>query len=217
MAYSALSPGSRNDSRRLPKLAPGRFRRAAYLRLWRILSVPKLYRFNRCPPEAESLTVPRRGRKRCGTTGRSWGTNASMNSSHPIRPVDDSELAAFGKVTEQAFNSPWPPEEMLRFDRMVVEPERTLVAFDGSQMIGTTLAFSFGLTAPGGCVVGAAGISGVGVLPTHRRRRVLSSLMRRQLPAIAARGQPVAMLFASESVIYGRYGYGSAAEEDRFN
>jgi predicted acetyltransferase len=136
-----------------------------------------------------------------------------MSASYPIRPVDDSELAAFGQVTDQAFNSAWPPEEMIRIDRLIVEPERTLVAFDGDQMIGTTLAFSFGMTVPGGDVVGAAGISGVGVVPTYRRRGVLSSLMRRQLGDIAAGSEPVATLFASESVIYGRYGYGSAAEQ----
>lgn len=139
-----------------------------------------------------------------------------MSASYPIRPVDDSELAAFGHVTEQAFNSPWPPEEMLRFDRMVVEPERTLVAFDSDQMVGTTLAFSFGVTVPGGDVVEAAGISGVGVLPTHRRRGILSALMRRQLDDIAAGGEPLAALFASESVIYGRYGYGPAADQYSF-
>jgi predicted acetyltransferase len=105
---------------------------------------------------------------------------------------------------------------MLRFDRMVVEPERTLVAFDGDQMVGTTLALSFGITVPGGDVVAAAGISGVSVLPTHRRRGILSALMRRQLNDIAAGSEPVAALFASESVIYGRYGYGSAAEEYSF-
>src|SRR5215469_12012875 len=104
-----------------------------------------------------------------------------MSDSYPIRPIDDSELAGFGDVTNQAFNSSWPAEEMIRFDRMIVEPERTLVAFDGETMVGTTLALSFGLTVPGGDVVGAAGISGVGVLPTHRRRGILSSMMRRQL------------------------------------
>ena len=107
-----------------------------------------------------------------------------MNASCNIRPIDDSELAAFGQVTDQAFNSNWPPEEMLRFDRMIVEPERTLVAFDGAQMVGTTLALSFGMTVPGGDVVGAAGISGVAVLPTHRRRGILSALMRRQLTTL---------------------------------
>jgi predicted acetyltransferase len=139
-----------------------------------------------------------------------------MNASYPIRPIDDSELPAFGHVSDQAFNSNWPREEMLRFDRMVVEPERTLVAFDGDQMVGTTLALSFGMTVPGGDVVGTAGISGVSVLPTHRRRGILSALMRRQLDDIAAGSEPVATLFASESVIYGRYGYGSAAEQHSF-
>jgi predicted acetyltransferase len=139
-----------------------------------------------------------------------------MSASYPIRPIDDSELPGFGRVSDHAFNSHWPPEEMLRFDRMVVEPERTLVAFDGDQMVGTTLALSFGITVPGGDVVAAAGISGVSVLPTHRRRGILSALMRRQLNDIAAGSEPVAALFASESVIYGRYGYGSAAEEYSF-
>ncbi len=40
--------------------------------------------------------------------------------------------------------------------------------------------------------------------------------MRRQLADIAAGSEPVAALFASESAIYGRYGYGSAAEQYSF-
>ncbi len=56
-----------------------------------------------------------------------------MSASYPIRPIDDSEWEGFARVSESAFNSPWPREEMMRFDRMVVEPERTLVAFDGDQ------------------------------------------------------------------------------------
>ncbi len=144
--------------------------------------------------------------------GPAIGYEGGMDASYPIRPIGDSELPAFGQVTDQAFNSNYPAEELVRLDRLVFEPERTLVAFDGDRMVGTTLAFSFGLTVPGGEVVGAAGISGVGVLPTHRRRGILSALMRRQLADIAAGGEPVAALNASESAIYGRYGYGSAAD-----
>jgi predicted acetyltransferase len=139
-----------------------------------------------------------------------------MSASYPIRPIDDSEWEGFARVSESAFNSRWPREEMMRFDRMVVEPERTLVAFDGDQMVGTNLAFSFGMTVPGGEVVATAGISGVSVLPTYRRRGILSSLIRRQLDDIAAGNEPLAALFASESVIYGRYGYGMAAPEHNF-
>ena len=73
-----------------------------------------------------------------------------MDASYPIRPVDDAELPVFGQVSDHAFNSSWPPDKMLEFDRLVFEPERTLVAFDGERAVGTTLAFSFGLTVPGG-------------------------------------------------------------------
>jgi len=59
--------------------------------------------------------------------------------------------------------------------------------------------------------VGAAGVSFVSVLPSHRRRGIMSAMMRDQLADVAARGEPVAALFASESAIYGRYGYGCAS------
>ena len=145
--------------------------------------------------------------------GAGLGYEDWMDGSYPIRPIDLSELSVFGHVSDQAFNSTWPPEEMLRVDRLLVEPDRTLVAFDGDRAVGTTLAFSYGMTVPGGDVVATAGISGVSVLPTHRRRGILSALMRRQLADIAAGSEPLAALFASESVIYGRYGYGIATDQ----
>jgi predicted acetyltransferase len=58
-----------------------------------------------------------------------------------------------------------------------------------------------------------AGVTAVAVLPSHRRRGILSSLMRRQLGDVRERGETVAALFASESTIYGRYGYGVASAE----
>ncbi len=74
-----------------------------------------------------------------------------MDVSYPIRPVDDAGLPVFGQVSDQAFNSNVPPATMLEFDRLVIEPERTLVAFDGDLPVGTTLAFSFGLTVTASC------------------------------------------------------------------
>jgi predicted acetyltransferase len=53
-------------------------------------------------------------------------------------------------------------------------------------------------------------VTGVGVLPTHRRRGVLNALMRRQLDDIREGGEPIAALWASEGSIYGRFGYGVA-------
>ena len=66
------------------------------------------------------------------------------------------------------------------------------------------------MSVPGGAIP-AAGVTVVGVLPTHRRRGVLTALMREQLADCRARGEPAAYLWASESTIYPRFGYGLAA------
>ena len=66
------------------------------------------------------------------------------------------------------------------------------------------------MTIPGG-VAPCAGITFVGVMPSHRRRGVLTELMRAQLDDLHERGEPLAALWASEPVIYGRFGYGIAA------
>jgi predicted acetyltransferase len=89
------------------------------------------------------------------------------------------------------------------------ELERMHAAFDGDAIVGGAGAFSLELTVPGG-VVTAAGISIVGVLPTHRRRGALTALMRAQLDDVRRRGEPVACLWASEGTIYERFGYGLA-------
>ncbi len=56
-----------------------------------------------------------------------------------------------------------------------------------------------------------AGVMAVGVLPTHRRRGVLNKLMQRQLADAHERGEPLALLYASEGGIYSRFGYGLAS------
>jgi len=73
------------------------------------------------------------------------------------------------------------------------------------------MCYSFQLSVPGQEVLPAAGVTFVSVLPTHRRRGVLRSLMLRQLADVRDRGEPLAILWASEAVIYGRYGYGRAS------
>ena len=82
--------------------------------------------------------------------------------------------------------------------------------FDGDRIVGGAGAFPFELTVPGG-TVRCGGVTVVGVLPTHRRRGILTAMMRAQLDDIRDRGEPVAALWASEEVIYRRYGYGLAS------
>jgi predicted acetyltransferase len=84
-------------------------------------------------------------------------------------------------------------------------------AFDDGAIVAGAGAFSFRMSVPGGASVATAGVTVVGVLPTHRRRGILRSMMRAQLDDVHERGEPLAALFASEETIYGRYGYGPAS------
>ncbi|WP_043487608.1 MULTISPECIES: GNAT family N-acetyltransferase [Streptomyces] len=101
------------------------------------------------------------------------------------------------------------PEERA-LDRDLTECERSIGAWDGDEIVGTAGLFSFRLSVPGGAVVPAAGVTTVGVQPTHRRRGLLRAMMRRLLDDVRAAGEPLAVLTASEPQIYGRFGFGAA-------
>ncbi|GAA3990803.1 GNAT family N-acetyltransferase [Allokutzneria multivorans] len=96
------------------------------------------------------------------------------------------------------------------------EMDRNLLAVtDDGRPIGTAGSYSFELTLPGQVVVPAAGVSAVGVLPSHRRQGVLSAMMRHQLTDLRERGDFLSVLLASEPAIYGRFGYGPATYTGR--
>jgi len=104
----------------------------------------------------------------------------------------------------------WPTLEQAEHFGKNLPLERMHAAFDGEKIVGGAGAFPFELTIPGG-QLRCGGVTVVGVLPTHRRRGVLTSMMRAQLEDIRDRGEPLAALWASEEAIYRRYGYGMAA------
>ena len=91
-----------------------------------------------------------------------------------------------------------------------IEPSRAFAARENGAVVGGCGSFLFEMTVPGGSVR-AAGLSVVGVLPTHRRRGILRGMMRAQLDDVHRRGEPVAVLWASEDTIYGQFGYGQAS------
>ncbi|TDD25649.1 GNAT family N-acetyltransferase [Kribbella turkmenica] len=91
--------------------------------------------------------------------------------------------------------------------RQMFEPDRALVAVDNDEIIGTTRALTRDLSVPG-AVVPAAHVTAVGVKPIHRRRGVMAGLISRQLREVP---EAIAVLWASEPGIYGRFGYGAAA------
>jgi predicted acetyltransferase len=110
----------------------------------------------------------------------------------------------------RAFHDPFD-EALKNLEREVFEPERSLLVRDAGAVVAHAGAYSRELSVPGG-VVPAAHVTLVGVAPTHRRQRLLTRMMRRQLQEVRDAGrEPLAVLWASEAPIYPRFGYGHAA------
>lgn len=127
-----------------------------------------------------------------------------VNSEFVLRTATADEHDRFAGLFATAMMFESSPNDL---DRELFEPDRALVAVEGDQFVGTAKAMSRDLSIPG-AVVPAAHVTAVGVRSTHRRRGILSSLMSRQLREVP---EALAVLWASEAGIYGRFGYAPAA------
>ena len=87
-----------------------------------------------------------------------------------------------------------------------------LAAWERERCVGSVGAFRFDTTVPGGAQLSTSGVTGVGVLPTHTRRGLLTSLMTRLLTEARDSGMVLSSLRASEAPIYGRFGFGLAGD-----
>jgi predicted acetyltransferase len=126
-----------------------------------------------------------------------------------IRNPAEDDLRNAMKAVEAAFGEEQKEADLDRHQK-VMRRDRFLVAYDGAIPVGTTASLPFDLTVPGGQLA-AAGVTWVGVLPSHRRRGILTQMMKRQLRDLHELGEPLAILWASEAAIYGRFGYGISA------
>ena len=104
-----------------------------------------------------------------------------------------------------------PNEDAIKHFKRVLPAERMHAGFDGDRIVAGTGSFAFDLSVPGGRQVKAAGVTVTGVLPTHRRRGYLRAMQRSLIDDAHARGEPVAVLWATEDTIYGQFGYGMAS------
>jgi predicted acetyltransferase len=127
----------------------------------------------------------------------------------PIRTATAEDFAELAALISGAFLQD-VEDETLDLHRLVTEPDRGHVITDGGRIVGTGAVLTRDLTVPGG-VLPAAHVTAVAVASTHRRRGLLTRIMTTQLEAVRDRGtEPIAVLWASEGPIYGRFGYGLA-------
>ncbi len=128
---------------------------------------------------------------------------------HAVRLAEQSDLRDVIRVVNEAFGHPHDPKLVEVCERMF-SPGATWVATDGEDIVGSAAGAQLRLALPGGRETTAWGLTWVGVTPTHRRQGILRSLMARHLSQGREQGFPIGLLFAAESGIYGRFGYGAA-------
>jgi predicted acetyltransferase len=125
-----------------------------------------------------------------------------------IRAIRPDEFEEFRRTMGLVFGFD-PPNGDNRVLRLL-PLDRTRCGFDGGTMVSTSGAYSLEMTVPGGKVA-CGGTTAVVVAPTHRRQGVLRQMMRAHIDDVKDHGEPIAALWASDSAIYGRFGFGCAS------
>lgn len=129
---------------------------------------------------------------------------------YDIRVLDDSQYRTAHTLFRGTLHHAPAPDDQWKFAQESYDEGRVFGAFGDGEMIGTVQSFPSRLAVPGGAVLPHAAVSRVGVRADWTRRGVLSALQRAQLRALRSGGDVIATLRASETAIYGRYGYGVA-------
>jgi predicted acetyltransferase len=130
-----------------------------------------------------------------------------------MRTLTADEALTYDELLSVAFLNENPSAARVEVLRGYVEQGRAVGVFDGERLVGGGIILSRSITLPGAQVVPFAGVSAIAVAPDHRRRGALTMMMRAQLHGLHEQGaEPFAALWAAESRIYRRFGYGEASE-----
>jgi predicted acetyltransferase len=132
-------------------------------------------------------------------------------TAHDVRVLQSDEVRAAADLFTQTLHVPPANDELWQHVVGSYETGRLFGARHDGEIIGTASSFGSVLTVPGGGTVPMAAVTRVGVRSDHTRRGVLTAVLREQLADVQARGEPLAGLRATESGIYGRFGFGVAS------
>ncbi len=126
-----------------------------------------------------------------------------------FRTAEEDDWQSICLVDGRNFGFGYTPEQIEK-SRAIHDPSRFELAFDGKELVAIVGAFTLQVTVPGSRRLPMGGLTWVSTAATHRRQGLLTKLMARTLADVDRRGEPVAMLGASEGGIYERYGFGVA-------
>lgn len=141
--------------------------------------------------------------------------STATTSGYRLFELTADRVAEYRAVDAMAFAEAAPDPALDAEVPFAVPLDRAVaVETDAGEVVAVHGSYAFTLPTPGG-EVPCAGLTWVGVRPDHRRRGLLSTMIRAHLDRSLGRGEPVSALFAAEPGIYGRYGYGSASDSVR--
>lgn len=132
------------------------------------------------------------------------------------RVISKEELPHWRRFVRRGFNDHLHPDEVARLRDGRADMDRLFGGFEGEQLVSTGGADSHLLTVPGGTPLPTAAIAYVGTAATHRRQGLLTGMMRSLLNQAREREEPLAALWASQSAIYTRFGFGQATVAERW-
>lgn len=142
------------------------------------------------------------------------GTMRTLPEGYRTVEIGEDRQEEFRAVDRLAFA--WPPDPEVDAQVPFTVPLDRAMAVEGpgGRLAAVHGSYPFMLPVPGG-VVPCAGLTWVGVRPDERRRGLLTSMIATHAERSLARREPVSALFAAEQGIYGRFGYGCAADAVR--
>ncbi len=127
------------------------------------------------------------------------------------RAISVADIDIWTAAIARTFHFTGSLDDLIALNRQIHdEGARSTIATADGILAGTFRSFDTRLTMPGGGELDVDAITGITVQSTHRRRGVLTEMMRAELPEAVERGQAAAILWSAEFPIYGRFGFGVA-------
>ena len=128
-----------------------------------------------------------------------------------LRVVEgEHDLREFARVHAAAFGHRFEKERLASLILPALARVSCVAAYDSGRMVAVSVDEPFEITLPGGRFAPARGVTWVGVLPTERGRGLLRALLEHQHADFRRQKIALSLLYASQTTIYGRFGYGPA-------